>query len=365
MKKILKITVILLAAATVTLTAVFVMLPLVLSKETEKRLGEALAEAGISEDMWSAEKVYYIPVAGHLVVENFEIGGILEANKITMPIKTNRKDVFAGSINAQELAFSAYGTNITAKSLSVKDFSVDTINFSYNPLESVKKLGRVSTTGITFRQGGHTYFTLEEFNANIGYSEGKIPLPALVTLKELTANLRTVSSLPALRPEYRLSTLEFKNSLSGGAYKISLIIDMDDLFTAKTDIGISFPLEFDGITDFTSMNYGEDIKLDSLVFTYADKSFLEHIFELTGLPGGRENTAELLNDSIMMIAELGGIDAERFVSESASFFKEPGKLELKTNFESPMSFEEIGQNPFAVNLSLSINGGKPFTTGGY
>jgi hypothetical protein len=204
-----------------------------------------------------------------------------------------------------------------------------------------------------------------EFNVNVSYSEGKIPLPASVTLKKLTADVRRFNSLPFLRLEYRISTLELKNSFSGGVYKINLIIDVDDLFTIKTDLGISFPLKFDGIADFTSMDYGEYVKMNSLTLTYTDKSFLEHIFELAGLPSGREDAVELLNDSIMMIAELGGIDAERFVSESARFFKKPGKLELKTNLESPTSFEDIGRNPVAVNLSLSINGGKPFTTGGY
>jgi hypothetical protein len=139
---------------------------------------------------------------------------------------------------------------------------------------------------------------------------------------------------------------------------------MDDLFTIKTDLGISFPLELDGIAGFTSTNYGEEVKLDSITLTYTDKSFVGHIFELAGLAGGRENAAELLNDSIMMIAELGGIDAQRFVNESAVFFRKPGKLELKTNFKSPVSIQDISRNPFAVNLSLSINGGKPFTTGG-
>jgi hypothetical protein len=219
--------------------------------------------------------------------------------------------------------------------------------------------------GTTFRQGGQTYFTLEEFDANVGYSEGKIPLPTSITLKNLTADVRRFNSLPALRPDYQISILELKNSLSGGAYKANLIIDVNELFTIKTDLGISFPLGFDGIADFTSMDYEEDVKLDSLTLTYTDKSFLEHIFELAGLPGGREEAVKLLNDSIIMIAEFGGVDAERFVSESAEFFKKPGKLELKTNLESPVSFEDIGRNPFAVNLSLSINGGEPFTTGGY
>ncbi|MDR2785416.1 MAG: hypothetical protein LBB83_05840 [Treponema sp.] len=365
MKKAVKITVISVAAIAVILIALFVVIPFASSKEAKARLSEALAGAGIPDDMWSAERVYYVPVFGHLVVEKFEIGGILEANKITMAIKTNSENVFAGSINAQRLSFLADGTDIVVKSLSVKDFSVDTVMFGDNPLESFKRLGKVSVSGTTFRQSGQTYFTLGEFNANVGYSEGKTWLPASVTLKNLTADVRRFNSLSALRPEYRISTLKLKNSLSGAAYKINLIMDVDDLFAIKTDLGISFPLEFDEIADFTAIDYGEDVKLDSLTLTYTDKSFLEHIFELAELPGGKEAAAESLNDSIMMIAELGGIDAERFASESAGFLKKPGKLELKTNLESPVSFEDIGQNPFAVNLSLSINGGKPFTTDRY
>ncbi|MDR3283687.1 MAG: hypothetical protein LBS97_00730 [Treponema sp.] len=365
MKKVAKITAISVGAVAVILIALFVVIPLASSKKAEARFGEALTKAGIPEEMWSAKRVYYVPLFGHLVVEKFGIGGILEAKKIKMVIKTNSEDVFAGSIDAQGLSFSTDGTGIIVKSLSVKDFSVNTTMFDYNPLGSVKKLGKVSVSGATFRQGGQTYFTLGEFNANVGYSEGKIPLSTSVTLKKVTADIRPLNSLPALRPEYRISRLELKNSLSGGTSKLNLVIDMDDLFTIKTDLGISFPLEFDGIADLTSINYREDVKLDSITFTYTDKSFLEHVFELTGLPGGRENAAELLNDSIMMMAELGGIDAQRLVSESAEFFKKPGRLELKTNLKSPVSIEDISRDPFAVNLGLSINGGKPFTTGGY
>jgi hypothetical protein len=365
MKKAVKITVISVAAIVIILTALFVVIPLASSREAEERLAEALTGAGIPEDMWSAERVYYVPIFGHLIVENFEIGGNLEAKKIIMAIKTNSEDVITGAIDAQGLSFSADGIGIIVKSISVKDFSVNTMMFGYSPLESVKKLGKVSVKGTAFRQDGRTYFTLGEFNANVGYSEGKIPLPTSVTLKKLTADVRRFNSLPALRPDYQISTLELKNSLSGGTCKTNLIIDVNDLFTIETDFRISFPLEFDGTANFTSMDYGEDVKLDSLTLTYTDKSFLEHIFELSGLPGGREDAAELLNDSIMMIAELGGIDAERFVSESAGFFKKPGKLELKTNLESPVSFEDIGRNPLAVNLSLSINEGTPFTTGGH
>ncbi|MDR1972967.1 MAG: hypothetical protein LBQ46_13725 [Treponema sp.] len=365
MKKAVIITAISAAAVAVILIVLFAVIPFTSSKKAEARLGEALSGVGIPEDMWNTKRVYYTPVFGHLVVEKLEIGGILEANKITVTIKTNSEDVFAGSIDAQGVSFSANGSGIIVESLSVKDFSVDTAMFGSNPLESVKKLGKVSVSGAAFEQGGQTYLTLGEFNADVGYSEGKISLPASVILKKLTADVRLFNSLPALRPEYRISTLELKNSFSGGAYKTDLTIDVDDLFAVKTALGISFPLEINGIADLTSIDYGEDVRLDSLTLTYTDKSFLEHIFELAGLPGGREYAAELLNESIIMIAKLGNIDAERFASESAGFFNKPGKLELKTNLESPVSFKDISRNPFAANVSLAINGGKPFTTGGY
>ncbi|MDR1278230.1 MAG: hypothetical protein LBK02_05725 [Treponema sp.] len=62
----------------------------------------------------------------------------------------------------------------------------------------------------------------------------------------------------------------------------------------------------------------------------------------------------------ILSAERSGVDAERFAGEAAKFIAKPGKFKLETN--SPVSFEEIVQNPLAVNASLSINGGKPFTT---
>jgi hypothetical protein len=68
MKKAVKITAISVAAIAVILMVLFVVIPLASSKEAEARLSEALAGAGISEDMWSAKRVYYVPVFGHLVV---------------------------------------------------------------------------------------------------------------------------------------------------------------------------------------------------------------------------------------------------------------------------------------------------------
>jgi predicted secreted protein len=154
MKKVVKITAISAAAIVVILTVLFVVIPFASSKKAEERLAEALTGAGIPEDMWSAKRVYYIPIFGHLVVEKFEIGGILEANKIMMVIKTNSEDIITGAINAQGLSFSADGIGIIVKSISVKDFSVNTMMFGYSPLESVKRLEKVTVRGTTFRQGG-------------------------------------------------------------------------------------------------------------------------------------------------------------------------------------------------------------------
>jgi hypothetical protein len=61
---------------------------------------------------------------------------------------------------------------------------------------------------------------------------------------------------------------------------------------------------------------------------------------------------------------LAVLNPERFVRESAGFLRKPGKLELKINLKSPMSFEESERNPFGMNLSFSINGGKSFAIGG-
>jgi hypothetical protein len=367
MKKAVKAAVISAGAAAVILAVLFVVIPFASSKEAKARLGAALAAAGISEDGWNAERVYYVPLPGQLVVEKFTMDGVLNVNKITLAIKTNREDLFAGSIDAQGLSFPAGDDDIIVKSLSVKDFSVDTAALMDDPLESVKKLGKVSVSGAAFRRDGQPYVTLGEFNANIGYSAGAIPLPASVTLKRLTADVRRFNALPALRPEYRISTLELKNSISrfqqDHSCKSDLVIDVDDLFMIKTNIGFSFPWESGGAAGF-ALPDGEDVKLSSLALAYTDKSLLDHVFELAELPGGRAEAAELLNDYIVMLAGLGGIDAERFANETAGFFRKPDKLELKANFESPVRLEDIAQNPFAATLSLSINGGRPFTTGG-
>jgi hypothetical protein len=370
MKKAVKIVIISVTAVVIVLGLLFVVIHLATSKQAEARLGEALAEAGIPDDMWSVDSVRYVPLLGHLAVEEIKFGEgddvFLEAKKIILALNTSKKDFFAGSVDAHEVSFSADGTSITVKSFSVKDFSVDKTLFGYSPAEAVKKLGNIRLNDAVFGQRGRTYFSLGELNANVGYAEGKIPLPSLIALKEFTIDVRQFIPLPTLRPEYKLSNLELKNSLSGGVYTVNLVIDGANLFTIKVDLDISLPRELlasGGITNLALINFDEDVKIDSLAFTYTDKSLLDHVFELAGMPSGRERTADQLNEMFMMFATMGEVDAERFVNEATKFIAKPGKFELKTNINSPVSFEDITRNPLIMNLSLSINGGKPFTTG--
>jgi hypothetical protein len=370
MNKAVKIAIISLAVVVAAMGVLFVVIPLASSKEAEARLGEALAEAGIPDDMWSVDGVRYVPLLGHVVVEKLEFGerdGIfLQAKKVTLALDNSKKDFLAGSVDAQELSFSADDTSITAKGLSVNNFSVDKELFGYSPVEAVKKLGKIRLSDAVFRQRGRTYFSLGSLNADVNYAEGKIPLPSSISLKDLVMDVRQFISLPALRPEYKLSSLDLKNSISGGAYKINFATEGANLFALKVDLGISLPRELlasGRITNLAQIDYGEDAKINSLVLTYTDKSLLDHIFELAGMPGGRARAADQLNETLAMLAMTSGVDAERFVSEATKFIAKPGKFELKTNINSPVGFEEITRNPLATNLSLSINGGKPFITG--
>ncbi|MDR1318490.1 MAG: hypothetical protein LBJ90_02610 [Treponema sp.] len=367
MKKAVKIAIISAAAVAVAAGVLFVAIPLATSKQAEARLGEALAEAGIPEDMWSVGRTYYVPLLGHLVIEKLDLGGMLKAKKITLALNTGREDLFAGSVDVREASFSfpGYAADIAVKSLSVDDFSVDKAMFGYSPVEAVKKVGNIRLSNAVIGQRGRTYYSLGKFHVNAGYAEGKPPLPSSVSLKDLTMDVRQFVPLPVSRPEYRFSNIEFKNSLSDGVYTVDLAIDGDKLFAIKARLGVSLPhsLFASGeITALSRIDYGEDVKLNSLTLTYTDKSFLDHVFELAGMSGGRAVAAEQLNETLMMFAGMSGTDTERFAGEAAKFIAKPGKFELKTNIYSPVSFEEIVRNPFAVNLSLSINGGKPFTT---
>jgi hypothetical protein len=370
MKKAVKIAIISAAAVAVAAGVLFVVIPLATSKKAESRLGEALAEAGIPEDRWSVGRVYYVPLLGRLVAERLEFGerdgAFLKAKKVALSLDTSEKDFFAGSVDVQEASFSADDAGVEVKSLSVKGFSVDKALFSRSPFEAVKKLGSIHASGAAFRQEGRTRFSLGSLNAVVGYTEGNIPFSSSVTLKELAMDVRQFAQIPTLLPEYRLSNFELKNSLSGGVYTVNLVIDGADLFTMQVNLGVVLPrslLASGRMTDLAGINYGEDVKMASLALAYTDKSFLDHVFELAGMSGGRAEAAERLNETFMTFAETSGVDAERFADEAVKFIAKPGKFELKTNFDVPMSFEEISRNPFAMNVSLSINGGKPFTTG--
>ena len=370
MKKGVIIAIISVAAVVVIAVVLFVVVPLATSKEAEANLGEALSEAGIPNNMWSADKVSYVPILGHLVVEKLTFGdkssgAFIEAKKVTLALNRGSDDLFAGSVDAQGLSFQADDTGITAKSLFVKDFSIDKALFKYSPFESVKKIGKINLSDTAFRQKGRRYFSLGSLNANVGYVEGKIPLSSSVSLKDLVIDIRQFVPLPTLRSEYRFSNLELKNSVSSGIYTVNLVIDGTNLFTINASLGISFPpglLSSGDITHLHLIDYEEDVKLNSLGLTYTDKSLLDHIFELAGMSGGRERAAEQFVDALPIFTLIGGDDAERLHGELMQFIAKPGKFELKTNISTPLSFEGIIQNPLAMNVSLSINGGKPFTT---
>jgi hypothetical protein len=144
MKKAVKIAIISAAAVAAAAGALFVAIPLATSKEAEARLGEALAEAGIPEDMWSVDRAYYVPLLGHLVVEKLKFGesggnDFFEAKKVTLALDTGREDFFAGSVDAQGVSFSADDTGITVKTLSVNGLSVDKALFEYSPVDEVTK----------------------------------------------------------------------------------------------------------------------------------------------------------------------------------------------------------------------------------
>ncbi|MDR0644827.1 MAG: hypothetical protein LBG05_08000, partial [Treponema sp.] len=93
MNKAVKIVILSAAVVVVALGVLFVVIPLATSKVVEARIGEALAEAGIPEDIWSIDRAYYVPLVGHVVVENLEFGdrnggAFLEAKKVTLVLDT-------------------------------------------------------------------------------------------------------------------------------------------------------------------------------------------------------------------------------------------------------------------------------------
>jgi hypothetical protein len=362
MKKAVKIGLITIIAVVVVAGVLFVVIPLATSNMAEARLGEALGEAGVPEDMWSVGKVRYIPIFGRLIIDEFEMGnGSLEVDKITLSLSSSRNDLFAGSVYAKGVSLAMDGTEITAKSFSVGNFAIDKTLFDSSPMEALKKLGTVRVSETEFKQNGKLYFSIGRLNADIRHTGGKIILPASLLLKDITVDVRQFIPIRALSPEYQISTLELKNGHSGNVYTTHLTIDAPKFFKMETDVGLSYPgglIEAMGIVGFTRI---DDAMLSSLAFTYTDKSVLDHVLNIAGVPGGRAGASDLLDESIMFLDMMGEADTERLASEVKKFLAKPGTFELKTNIKSPVSLEDIGDNPFALNPSLSINGGKPFT----
>ena len=372
MNKIVKIAIISAAALGILALVLFVVVPKVTSGGAEARLGEAFAEAGIPDDMWSVGSVQFVPLFNRFVIENLEFGDrysseFIRANKVTVSLSSNTDTVFAGSLNTEELTFYADGFYVSVNDLSVNNFSIDKFMLEYSPFEAVKKLDSIRINDAVFRQDGRTYFSLGRLSASLGYTEGYIPLSTSFSLTDLVMDIRPFAEFYGMRPEYRLTKFETKSSISGNVNTVTLAIDGANLFSINTDIRITLPRQLVAsrrISDFAMIDFEEDIRLNSFSFTYEDKSLLDHIFDLTGMSSEREYILDDLYDMIMMFAMMGGAEMERLMLEAAGFIERPGKLELRTNFRSPLSFEDVIYDPFAMNLGLSINGGRPFMLGG-
>ena len=371
MKKPVLIAIIAAGAAAVFAAVVFLVIPGVTSNEAERQLKVTFAEAGIPDDMWKAGKVTYVPIVGNLVIEKLEIGNrnsdvYITAGKAVLSLKTNNDEYMAGSVEVQDVSFLSDEVGITAKNISINDFSIDKMLMEYSPAEAIGKLGSVRMSDAVFRLRGRRYVSLGSFSADINYTEGKLPAPS-VTIKDLAMDVRQLMSIPDLRSEYRLSSFEMKNTFTAGVYASVLSMEMASLFALKTDVSIFLPsqLASGDIAAFARIDFEDDIKLNSFSVTYTDRSLLDHVFELAGMGGNRDYFADELYELIMMFAMMGGAELERFVNEATVFIAKPGTLELKTNIGRPLSFYELGQNPFAMNLSFTINGGKPFTASGF
>ena len=369
MKKSLLIAIISAAAAALLAVVLFVIVPIAASKTAEQKFSDAVAETGIPDDMWSVGKVTYIPVFDHIVINDLEFGDkwsfYLESKKAVLKLNLKKENIISGSIDLQDAALSAEGSGIILKKLALNNFSIDKTMLDYSPMEAVKKLDSISISGAEYRQGGMKYFSVKKFDAKLGYTEGKIPLSPSISLKDLIVDLRKFIPIENLRKEYRLSDIEIKMNRSGN---VNLLIDAANLFSIKSDINIFLPPELlasGSISDIDGFDFYDDLKLKAISLTYTDKSLLDHIFKLSGETSGRAAAAEELKETLLMYAETFGIEEERFANEAAKFITKPGKINIKTNLKSPISFGEISNDPFAANLSLSINGGKSFTAGGY
>ena len=368
MKKSLKIIILLVVAVSLITTAIFVVIPLATSKIAEQRFVEALAEAGISEEMWSAGKIYSIPLLGQTIVDDLIFGDrtsgvFLEAKKVILALDTSKENIIAGSVDVRDALFSADSTAISVRNMSVNDFCLDKDLYTHSPIKAIKKFGNIRMSEAVFKQREQSLFSVGKLNVDLGYVEGKIPLSPSISLKDFVVDLRQSVKSHALRPEYRLSYFELKNSLIGGNFLSNLVIDGENLFTIKSTFAISLPsvlIASGDISNLDKIDFGEDIKLNTISLTYTDKSLLDHVFELSGMTGGRAKAAVELSETVAMLVSIDNGDAKRFVNEVVKFIGKPEKIEIKTNLSSPVSFKELSRNPFAINLSLSINGGKPF-----
>jgi hypothetical protein len=367
MKKSVKIALISAAVVVVTAGILFVCIPLVTSKQAETKLRETLAEAEIPEEMWSVNRVYYIPLFRHFVVEELEYkenaSFILKAKKVTLTLDKNSEEIFAGSMVAHAITFLDDNySSITVKRFSLNDFSIDK-----TPSAALTKLGNIRLNKTVFEHKETTYLSLGRFDIDVDYDKrytysyarpsfySILSFPKSVLLKELIIDEQFIS-LPESRPKYRFSNIAFVNSFSYKSGIVNLIIDGVNLFKINAVFDISFPSDYPGFF----FNIGE-AELNSLSLTYNDKSFLDHFLQLVGISGDRADIVEQLNEPLQTIAMMCGFDTEIFADEAVKFIANPEKLELKTNFDSPMSFEGIIQNPSSAKISLSINGGKPFS----
>ena len=369
MKKSILIAIISAAAAALIAVVLFLIVPIATSKTAEQKFSEAISETGIPDDMWSAGKVVYVPVFDHIVIDDLEFGdkwsiGYLKAKKAILKINTSKENIVSGSIDLQDASLSADGGGIIVKNFAVNNFSVDKSMFEYSPIEAIKKLDSISISGGEYRQGGIQYFLVKKFNANLNYTEGKISNSSSISIKDFISDLRKFIPYENLRKEYRLSNIEIKFNRSG---LVNLTIDGTNLFSIKSDIDIFLPQEITSsasLSIFDEIDFN-DVKLRSISLTFTDRSLLDHIFTLSGMTDNRAAAAQELKEAFLMYAESLGMEEERFANEAVKFITKPGRFEIKSNPVSPMSLEEITENPLAANLSLSINGGKPFTARGY
>jgi hypothetical protein len=372
MKKGLKIAVITVAALVVVAVGVFVVVPQASSKATENKLREAFSSAGIPDDMWDMDKAYYEPLSGNVVVENLRFGekgedNSITAKKVILRLKGASKDNFAGSIDAQGVSLKADNDSASAQSFGVHDFSVDTTLFQSAPVKAVKKLGSIQLGNVMIQQKGKAPYSVEKLNVVLNYSEGNIPRSSSISINGLALNMRDFLPQSSPLSNISLSTVALTNSVSGNVDTVNLTIDGNNLCSIKTAMSLTVPqeiLQADDITKLENIDYNNEIKLNSFSFNYTDKSLLDDIFKLAGMTGSKEEIADQLNQNLSSLASIAGVDGQRFAREASNYIVNPGKLELKTNFASPVSLEDIIQNPLSLKLQLSINGGKPFTTAG-